>query len=222
MTQVPELAGGASFISTDQTATRYLAALQFGSGAAGLAEWRVIRLTLEQRCAGEPFDDIIVDCETPDGSVARMSLQAKREITISAVKTDKDFRDIVRDSWATLDKPDFHKEVDRVGAAAGPSTAVGKWRAIVALTDFATASAAPADLAERFSWGGSASKEHRAILKDLQKIMGDLGRPATVRDMCALLRHFVLARFDALREEAAEDAATVALLEQSIAPGQAG
>jgi hypothetical protein len=83
---------------------------------------------------------------------------------------NKDFRDIVRDSWPTLDKPDFRNGVDRVGAAVGTSTAVGKWRDLVALAEFAAASATPADFAVRFSRGGSASEEHRAILRDIQKI----------------------------------------------------
>lgn len=222
MTQSPELAGGAGFTYADQVATRYLAALLAGSGAPGLRDRRVVRVALEQRDAGEPLDDIVVDGEAPDGSLARLSLQVKREITISAAPKNKDFRDIVRDSWSTLDKPDFRDGVDRVGAAVGPSTAVGKWRDLVALAEFAAASATPADFAVRFGPGGSASKEHRAILKDLQTVTAALGRPATVDDMHPLLRHFVLIRFDALHEGATEDPATVALAEQALAPGQAG
>ncbi|MEG8053144.1 hypothetical protein QP185_07605 [Sphingomonas aerolata] len=222
MTQSPELAGGAGFTYADQVATRYLAALLVGSGAPGLAERRVVRVALEQRDAGEPLDDIVVDGEAPDGSVARLSLQVKREITISAAAKNKDFRDIVRDSWATLDKPDFRVGVDRVGAAVGQSTAVGKSRDLVALGEFAAASATPADFAVRFGPGGSGSKEHRAILTDLQTITSDLGRQAAVEDMHPLLRHFVLIRFDALHEGAAGEPATVALAEQALAPGQAG
>lgn len=222
MTQSPELAGGAGFTYADQVATRYLAALLVGSGAPGLPERRVTRVALEQRDAGEPLDDIVVDGEAPDGSVARLSLQVKREITVSAATKNKDFRDIVRDSWATLDKPDFRVGVDRVGAAVGPSTAVGKSRDLVALAEFAAASATPADFAVRFGPGGSGSKEHRAILEDLQSITADLGRPATVEDMHRLLRHFVLIRFDALHEGATEDPATVSLAEGALAPGQAG
>lgn len=222
MTQSPELAGGAGFTYGDQVTTRYLAALLLGSGAPGLSERRVVRVALEQRDAGEPLDDIVADGEAPDGSVARVSIQVKREITISAAITNKDFRDIIRDSWATIDKPDFRKGVDSVGAAVGPSTAVGKWRDLVALAECAAASDAPADFAVRFGLKGSASKEHRAILTDLQKITKDLGRPAAVEDMHTLLRHFVLIRFDALHSGSTDDPATMALLEQALAPGQSG
>ena len=221
MTQSPELAGGAGFTFADQVTIRYLAALLVGSASPGLTARRVVRVALEQRNAGEPLDDLIVDGEAPDGSAARLSLQIKREITISAAKSNKDFRDIVRDSWTTLDKPDFRHGVDKVGAAVGPSTAVGKSRDLVALSEFAAASAVPADFEARFSQSGSASKAHRGILKDLQKITEDLGRPSAVKDMYALLRHFVLIRFDTLHEGATDDPATLALLDQSLALGQA-
>ncbi|MEP2551294.1 MAG: hypothetical protein ABJH26_08380, partial [Marinomonas sp.] len=221
MTQSPELAGGAGFTYADQVTIRYLAALLVGSGSPGLPNRRVIRVALEQRDAGEPLDDIVVDGEAPDGSVARLSLQIKREITISAAKSNNDFRDIVRDSWATLDKRDFREGVDRVGAAVGPSTAAGKCRDLVTLSEFAAASAAPADFAVRFTQGGIASNEHRKIVEDLQKITADLGRPSSHEDMYELLRHFVLIRFDALHAGAVDDSATLALLDQSLASGQA-
>ncbi|CAN1568515.1 MAG: hypothetical protein ACOVN5_09570 [Aquidulcibacter sp.] len=222
MSQSPELAGGAGFTFADRVATRYLAALLHGSGAVGLADRKVIRVALEQRDAGEPLDDIVVDGEAPDGSVARLSLQVKREITISAAASNQDFREIIRDSWATIDKPDFRMGLDRVGAVVGVSTAVGKSRDLIALGELAKASATPVDFAVRFAIGGSASNEQRTVLEDLQTITRALDRPANVEAMHSLLRHLVLIRFDALHEGATDDAATVALLEQSLAPGQAG
>lgn len=222
MSQSPELAGGAGFTFADQVASRYLAALLIGSGAPGVAERRVSRVALEQRDAGEPLDDLIVDAVAPDGSAARMGLQMKRELVISAAKTNEDFRSVIRDCWATIDKPEFRNGVDRVGAAVGPSTALGRSRDIEALAEFARASATPGDFAVRFAPNGSASKDHAAILKDLQTITLELGRPATIEDMHALLRHFVLIRFDALHAGAAEDPQTIALLEQALAPGETG
>lgn len=222
MPQSPELAGGAGFTFADQVATRYLAALLIGTGAPGLADRRVSRVALEQRSAGEPLDDIVVDAGAPDRSPARLGLQVKRELTISAAIANLDFRSIIRDSWATIDKPDFRDGVDRVGAAVGPSTAVGKSRDLEALCEFARASATPADFAIRFAPNGSASEAHRAILRDLQTITSDLSRPSSLEDMHALLRHFVLIRFDALHAGATEDPATITLLDQALTPGRDG
>jgi hypothetical protein len=41
------------------------------------------------------MDDLIVTAELPDGSVARLALQAKRSLTISAADSNTDFRDVV-------------------------------------------------------------------------------------------------------------------------------
>lgn len=98
MTQSPELAGGAGFTFADLVVTRYFAALILGTGAPGLAERQVFRVALEQRDAGEQLDDLIVDARAADRSAKRLSLQMKREVTISAAKTNKDFWSIVRES----------------------------------------------------------------------------------------------------------------------------
>jgi hypothetical protein len=39
----------------------------------------------------------------------------KRSLTISKAKSNTDFRDIIRDSWATLAKDNFRNGVDRYG-----------------------------------------------------------------------------------------------------------
>jgi hypothetical protein len=219
VTQSPELAGGAGFTFADQVTVRYLTALLLGSAAPALAERTVVRVALEQCDAGEPLDDIIIDGRAPDGSIARLSLQAKRELTISAAARNKDFRDIVRDAWGTLDKSDFRERIDRIGAVTGPSTGVGKSRTLQSLADLARASATPHDFARRFKPGGAASDELAKVLGDLQTITRDLGRPAGAEDLHKLLAHFVLIRFDALHEGAAEDAATIEMLIQALRPG---
>lgn len=219
MTQSPELAGGAGFTFADQVAVRYLASLLAEAGGPGLADRVVSRVALEQRDAGEPLDDIIVDACAPDGSTARLSIQCKRELIISAAATNTDFRTIIRDAWTTLDKTDFRDRVDRVGAATGPSTAAGKSRILQTLAELARASVTPADFANRFARGGSASREQKTVLQDLQTITTDLGRPAATNDLHRFLAHFVLIRFDALHEGATEDAATIELAERALRPG---
>ncbi len=151
MTQSPELAGGAGFTFADQIAVRYLASLLASAPGPGTNERRVSRVALEQRAAGEPLDDIIVDATAPDGSIQRLSLQAKRKLTISAAASNTDFRSIIQDCWATLDKPDFRTGTDYIGAAVGASTAVGTTRDLQAVAEFARASATASDFARRFA-----------------------------------------------------------------------
>ena len=214
--QSPELAGGAGFTFGDQVAARYLACLLAEAEGVGLRDRIVCRVALEQRDAGEPLDDIIVDARAPDGSLARLSLQVKRELTISAAKTNIDFRDVIRDAWATLDKPGFRAGIDRVGAVTGPSVAAAKARTLQTLAELARASASTEDFAARFKAGGSASEEQIAMLGDLRTITRDLGRSDGDGDLHRLLSHFVLIKLDALHEGAEGDARTVDLLRQAL------
>jgi hypothetical protein len=216
MSQSPETAGGAGFTFADRVAARYLASLLVEASAPGLADRRVSRVALEQRPAGEPLDDLVVDAVAPDGSMARLSLQVKRQLVISSAKSNEDFRAIIRDAWTTLDKEDFRDGVDRVGAVVGPSTAVATSRDLQAVAEFARASARPSDFAQRFGDGGSASKAHSAIVSSIQTITADLSLPASIEDLHRLLAHFVLIRFDTLHAGATDDAVALTLLEHAL------
>lgn len=220
MTQSPELAGGAGFTFGDQVAARYLASLLAETGGPGIPDRVVCRVALEQRDAGEPLDDIVVDGRAVDGSLARLSLQVKRELTISAAKNNEDFRDIVRDAWSTIDKADFRLGIDRVGAVTGPSSAAKRSRDFQTLAELARASARAADFAQRFEATVSASADHMALLAGLQTITRELGRPSEAADMHRLLRHFVLIRFDTLHDGATDDPMTIALLQQALRADQ--
>ena len=222
MTQSPELAGGAGFTFGDHVVAQYLACLLAEAEGQGLEGRIVCRVALEQRDAGEPLDDIIVDGRDRDGSIARLSLQVKRELRISAAATNSDFRDIVRDAWATLDKADFRVGVDRVGAVTGASVNATKFRDAQLLFQLARASAVPADLRVRFEEGGSASKEQAALLEVFRTISEDLGRPTGLDDLHYLLRHFVLIKVDALHEGADANLRTTDLLRQALVPAERG
>jgi hypothetical protein len=106
VTQSPELAGGAGFTFEDAVAGSYLTALLQQGYAPGVESRVVPRVALQQRNFGEPLDDIIVDFRSVTGGPTRLSLQVKRSLTISPARTNSDFRDIIRDSWATLSKPE--------------------------------------------------------------------------------------------------------------------
>lgn len=116
MPQSPELTGGEGFTFESTAAAFYLTELLAESYAPGIDDRSVVRVSVQQRAFGEPLDDVIVDFEDAAKNPARLSLQVKRSLTISGAKTNTDFRDIIRDSWATLRKPDF----------ASTSTAMGQ------------------------------------------------------------------------------------------------
>jgi len=115
--QPPELAGSAGFTFEDGVAAYYLVALLAEGYAPGIADRTVSRVALKQRNFKQPLDDVIVDFREKTGETARLSLQVKHALRISAAKTNTDFRDVIRDAWATYRDPAFRPGIDRYGAA---------------------------------------------------------------------------------------------------------
>lgn len=109
MPQSSELAGGEGFTYEGDAAAFYMASLLAEVGAPGIEDRVVHQVAVQQRDFGEPLDDVIVDFRSETGEIARLSLQVKRSLTISAATSNADFRDIIRDASATLAKPSFRK-----------------------------------------------------------------------------------------------------------------
>src|SRR5271155_2527109 len=139
MTQSPEIAGGAGFTFEDAPVAIYLGALLGEESAAGVEDRTVVRVAVQQAAYVDPLDDFIVDGRGAADPMARLSLQTKRELTISAATTNTDFREIVTRAWATLQGPNFRENVDRVGAVVG-TISEGARRAFVTICDWARAS----------------------------------------------------------------------------------
>lgn len=170
MPQSPELAGGEGFTFEGDVAAFYLTALLAEDSARGIDDRTVGRVSVQQRDFGEPLDDVIVDFEDTAKNPARLSLQVKRSLTISAAKTNTDFRDIVRDSWKTLKKPDFRINTDRYGAAVGTISA-DKARALCTLCELARASITTEHFNARFVEEGNASQDIKTIKNDIVALL---------------------------------------------------
>lgn len=204
MTQSPELAGGEGFTFEGDVAAFYLAALLAEAYAPGIDDRIVVGVSLQQRDFGEPLDDVIVDFEDMSKRPARLSLQVKRSLTISKANTNTDFRDVIRDSWATLHKSDFRKHNDRYGAAVGTITPT-KQRALNTLCDWARESVVTAHFSARFEQGGSASSSIKDVKNDVVTLLEESkGAPCTSEEIHQFLAHFVLIQFDFLREGATD------------------
>lgn len=200
MPQSPELAGGAGFTFEDAVAATYLTALLQEGYAAGVENRTVSRVALQQRDFGEPLDDVIVDFRAADADLARLSLQVKRALTISKAETNTDFRDIVRDSWSTLHKPNFRHGIDRYGAAVG-DLASNRGRAFRFLCELARASVETAEFDSRFEEAGNANALVREIRADVVALIEQTSStiPSAV-DVHQFFAHFVLIEFDYLHE----------------------
>jgi len=200
MSQSPELAGGEGFTFEGDAAAFYLAALLAEAYAPGIDDQTVVCVSVQQRDFGEPLDDVIVDFEDAAKNHARLSLQVKRSLTISKAKSNKDFREIIRDSWLTLKKPDFRINTDRYGAAVGTVTPT-KERALKTLCDWARESLTTDNFDARFSKGGSASENIKVLKNDIVALLKEVkGALCTSEEVHKFLAHFVLIQFDFLRE----------------------
>jgi len=221
MPQSPELAGGEGFTFEGDVAAYYLTALLAEANAPGIDDRTVVRVSVQQRDFGEPLDDVIVDFEDSAKQPARLSLQVKRSLTISKAKTNTDFRDIIRDSWATLKKSDFRITADRYGAAVGTITSA-KERALRSLCDWAHESLTADHFDARFANGGSAGAELKAVKNDVVALLKQAkGTPCTSEEVHQFLAHFVLIRFDFLREGATDPPDAINRIRDCLAPDEA-
>ncbi|KQR76938.1 hypothetical protein ASG35_11675 [Burkholderia sp. Leaf177] len=222
MAQSPELAGGEGFTFEGDAAAFYLTALLAEAYAPGINDRTVVRVSVQQRDFGEPLDDVIVDFEDSTKGPARLSLQVKRSLTVSKANTNTDFRDIIRDSWATLKKSDFRINTDRYGAAVGTVTPV-KERALKTLCDWARESLTAEHFEARFVPGGSAGVDIKAVNEDVVFLLGEAkGAPCTREEVHQFLAHFVLVQFDFLREGATDPPDAINRIRDCLVPDDAG
>lgn len=221
MPQSPELTGGEGFTFEGDAAAFYLTALLAEAYAPGIDDRTVVRVSVQQRDFGEPLDDVIVDFEDAAKNSARLSLQVKRSLTISKAKTNTDFRDIIRDSWRTLQKPDFRINIDRYGAAVGTVTPA-KERALKTLCDWARESLSTDYFEARFAQGASASKDIKTVKNDVVALLEEAkGAPCESEEVHQFLAHFVLIQFDFLREGATDPSDAINRIRDCLVPDDA-
>jgi hypothetical protein len=204
MNQSPEISGGGGFTFEDAPVAIYLGALLGEEAAPGLEGRTIVRVAVQQAAYGEPLDDLIVDGRGADDSLARLSLQTKRELTISAATTNNDFREIVTRAWATLQKPDFRENIDRVGAVTGTVSEASR-RAFDTACEWARASNSRENFLDHFQ-PGAAGADKRNVVRAIQDILGDDNSATSEDKAYRLLRHFVLIRVDVLHEGATDEA----------------
>lgn len=222
MPQSPELAGGEGFTFEGDVAAFYLSALLAESYAPGIDDRTVVGVSVQQRDSGEPLDDVIVDFEDIESSPARLSLQVKRSLTISNALTNTDFREIIHDSWQTLQKPDFRTNIDRYGAAVGTISAT-KERDLKTLCDWARESITVDHFQARFAQDGNASANITDVKDNIVALLEEVGKGSscTNEEVHQFLAHFVLIQFDFLREGATDPPEAVNRIRDCLAPTEA-
>jgi hypothetical protein len=217
MSQSAELTGGAGFSFEANVAAYYLVSLITEDSAPGLNNRIVTRVALQQTSFGEPLDDVIIDACSSDGELARLSLQVKSSLTISSTNSNKDFREVVTNSWLTLNKDGFRENVDRYGAATG-NVSEAKRRHLNNVCEFAKASLDEQTFFQRFADDGNAGGEHLVVVEVFRNILTEhTGRPITDGEIHRFLKHFVLIKLDFLHEGATSPSLVIPRLRESLA-----
>ena len=185
-----ELSGGEGFTYEDTVVAYYLTALLHEEGAAGISG-RISRVAVQQASQGEPLDDLVVDADL-FGEPRRLSLQVKRQLTISAAESNTDFRELIANSLSTRAQPGFRVGVDRYGFIA---RTVGDERlnSLQRIISWAQASPTGAEFAARFS-AGEASQADIDIRDELQTLI----QAQNSNEETDFYRHFVAQRMDGL------------------------
>lgn len=205
------------FTFEEMVAARYLAALLLEGSAPGTGGVAVNAVALQQRANGEPLDDVIVDTRGRDARLARLSLQVKRTLAISAAPSNTDFRELARDSLLTLNKPTFRDGIDRYGGAVG-TIAARAFRTLTTLCELARASHATEHFEQRFTEGGNASAEQAAMREEIESLLTEYsGSTCSGELLHRFLRHFLLVQFDYLHEGAADSAEGIEAVRPALA-----
>jgi len=96
-------------------AVSYLISLLRQEFARGVPDGVTTEVRLQQRNRGCPVDDIVAVCQC-GAKTHRLYLQAKHRIIFS---DNQLFNEVIGDAWWEFSKPNFKRNVDRVGLAIG-------------------------------------------------------------------------------------------------------
>lgn len=165
-----ELTGGAGYTYEDTVVGYYLAVMLRAEAAAGIGG-TVTRVAVQQRPAGMPLDDVVIDTSDTVGD-RRLSLQVKRSLTVSAAPSNADFRQIIADCRATREDARFRVNRDSYGFAA-QTVAVGPLRDFRRILELARSSASAHEFVIRFEGSGATSHDQRALREELRPLIAD-------------------------------------------------
>lgn len=171
----------------------YLLSLLAAGEPRGLPGATVERVRFQQAVDGFPFDDVVVEARSADGSPATLELQAKRTLDFTA--SDKEFADVVRRLLRIAQKPEFASERYEVAVAlARTSTRIERFCQEV--LHWARQLPSGQEFSSHIAREGFASKGMRDFVAAFSKHLAATGGPTDDDTVWRLLRHFQILVFD--------------------------
>ena len=209
-----ELTGGAGFTYEDSVVGYFLTALLRAVPATS-GHGTVIRVAVQQRAAGHPLDDIVVDTQDARGE-RQLSLQVKRSLTISAAARNRDFLEIVADCRTTRSDPNFQIGRDAYGFVA-QYVAQRRVRNLCRIVELANATTNAAEFAQRFEGAGATSQGLRNLRSELRELVAEIDESEW-----DFYRHLLVPNLAGLEADGALRANVESNLEAILAEGQSG
>ncbi|MBD3831943.1 MAG: hypothetical protein IE910_01110 [Brevundimonas sp.] len=213
MSQSPELSGNAGTTYETQVAAFFMSAVLVDGGALGLDGAVAKSVAVQRKALGDPLDDVVVVGLRNDGSEAKLQLQAKTKIIVSA--TNGDFRAIVAASWEAMNDPAFQDGRDRFGAVT-QSVAVEKRRNLRRLHDDARYSTDATEFAAKVTLRGKGAKD---VYADILAALTDAaGRAPTKDEEWRFFRHFIAIEIRTTGDDSQERHSATERLRGGLAP----
>lgn len=214
-----EVKSGQGFTFEDYVAAVYLSGLLTETTATGLSGRVVTRVEIQQGAFGRPLDDLAVTAQGADGIDMMFDVQLKQHMTISAAKSNADFRETVLRAYQTILKTGFKLNVDRVGAIVGDISDEPR-REFWALCEMARDESDASKFVEKLRTPGTAGNK----LTQFDAVQAILEPHIESRELDLathqLLAHFVLSRMEMLAEGSVIEAQTIALLANALSPDE--
>lgn len=205
MVQSSELTGGAGFDFEGHIAAYFLSALLTGDVRPPL-NLRVKSVAMQRAAFGAPLDDVIITFE--DSYQSTLQLQVKRALIVSVSKTNKDFREVVKNSWITFKDPKNAHLRDHYGAATG-SISSKSLRNVRTVCLTARNSHDEKAFFSRNNKSGTASKSFDEFIKIIRTILSDNKISFSDSELHNFLKNFVVFDFDVLTPESITNTETI-------------
>ncbi|TYO74679.1 hypothetical protein DQ397_003180 [Pseudomonas sp. CK-NBRI-02] len=216
--QSSELTGGAGFAYEGYVSAYFLAALLTGELRPPL-NMRIKTVALQQSAYGAPLDDIIITFD--DAYEAKLHLQVKRSLRISAAKSNKDFREIVKNSWLTYKDPKNPNKHDHYGAATD-TIALASLRNFRNICLAAKHSNDEIAFFSRNNESGTSSVEFEKTINEIKTILRSEKIAFTDPELHEFFKNFIILNFDVTTPESISNSDTINRLSQVLtAPARA-
>ncbi|MEZ2604509.1 ATP-binding protein [Kluyvera intermedia] len=214
--QSSELTGGSGFTFEGHVAGFYMSAL-LAEAHAPACLGQVSSVHFQQKKEGFPLDDVLVYWLDASGRKAFTSLQVKRSLTISDAKSNKDFSDIIRDSWETFKSSSLVLKRDFFGAAIDEISSE-KLRDMTHLCELAKETLDADQFERRFHDAMTAGQNLKNIKVVIENLLNKhAGRAVATSEVHEFLAHFVMVKFDFMHKGAVETATAANMLQPFVA-----